>query len=372
MNSRTIVSTLAITAAMLSGAPAAQADPTAAPGYSISVFAPSLAGTSAADSVEVIGNDVYVGYGNGGAPDGSGGAVSTIAEYNSSGQLLNTTTVVGHNDGLRYDASTGQIWAIQNEDANTNVVLITPGTLAKSAPISLTSVNGGGFDDALFQNGQAFLSASNPANNPNAAPAIVSATLNGSNTAVTTTPALAGNASATLLNNGTTTTLNLQDPDSLSQTIGGVAVLTSQGDSQLIFVNNLGTTNQSVGVLALNGPMVDDTAFGGTHGASLLVVDKTTNVIYRISGPFNPNFGYSAAQDSTGTTGFIADFNATNNATIGNGFLGDVVTGLGNPGGEAFIAGVPEPSTWAMMLIGFAGLGFAGYRKAQKFAAKAS
>ncbi|MBN9063940.1 MAG: PEPxxWA-CTERM sorting domain-containing protein [Rhizobiales bacterium] len=25
--------------------------------------------------------------------------------------------------------------------------------------------------------------------------------------------------------------------------------------------------------------------------------------------------------------------------------------------------GVPEPSTWAMMLIGFAGLGFAGYRK---------
>jgi hypothetical protein len=26
---------------------------------------------------------------------------------------------------------------------------------------------------------------------------------------------------------------------------------------------------------------------------------------------------------------------------------------------------VPEPSTWAMMLIGFAGLGFAGYRSAK-------
>ena len=26
-------------------------------------------------------------------------------------------------------------------------------------------------------------------------------------------------------------------------------------------------------------------------------------------------------------------------------------------------SGVPEPATWAMMLIGFAGLGFAGYRK---------
>jgi PEP-CTERM motif len=26
---------------------------------------------------------------------------------------------------------------------------------------------------------------------------------------------------------------------------------------------------------------------------------------------------------------------------------------------------VPEPSTWAMMLIGFAGLGYAGYRQAR-------
>ena len=29
-------------------------------------------------------------------------------------------------------------------------------------------------------------------------------------------------------------------------------------------------------------------------------------------------------------------------------------------------ATVPEPSTWAMMLVGFAGLGFAGYRWTRK------
>jgi hypothetical protein len=31
--------------------------------------------------------------------------------------------------------------------------------------------------------------------------------------------------------------------------------------------------------------------------------------------------------------------------------------------GENPIAGVPEPSTWAMLLIGFAGLGFMAYRR---------
>ena len=41
----------------------------------------------------------------------------------------------------------------------------------------------------------------------------------------------------------------------------------------------------------------------------------------------------------------------------------------GNGGGEPFLAAVtvssavPEPATWAMMLLGFAGLGFAGYRR---------
>jgi hypothetical protein len=46
--------------------------------------------------------------------------------------------------------------------------------------------------------------------------------------------------------------------------------------------------------------------------------------------------------------------------TIGQGFAGS---------GQGFTVGVPEPSTWAMMLVGFAGLGFAGYRTAKAKAA---
>jgi hypothetical protein len=43
-------------------------------------------------------------------------------------------------------------------------------------------------------------------------------------------------------------------------------------------------------------------------------------------------------------------------------------SGVGDGFGFDFGVGgaVPEPSTWAMMLLGFAGLGFAGYRRARK------
>jgi hypothetical protein len=38
----------------------------------------------------------------------------------------------------------------------------------------------------------------------------------------------------------------------------------------------------------------------------------------------------------------------------------------------SYFAVVPEPSTWAMMLVGFGGLGFAGYRKSRWPAASAA
>jgi hypothetical protein len=66
------------------------------------------------------------------------------------------------------------------------------------------------------------------------------------------------------------------------------------------------------------------------------------------------------------------------------GFTGGTITGqavvtsdLGialfvvNPGGS-ITAAVPEPSTWAMMLVGFAGLGYAGWRRSRKAASVAA
>lgn len=53
------------------------------------------------------------------------------------------------------------------------------------------------------------------------------------------------------------------------------------------------------------------------------------------------------------------DVNAGTVTNVGLGHIGD----LGSI--AAASSAVPEPSTWAMMLAGFAGLGFAGYRRAK-------
>jgi hypothetical protein len=50
------------------------------------------------------------------------------------------------------------------------------------------------------------------------------------------------------------------------------------------------------------------------------------------------------------------DFNKAVFSSNGNSFEFDNVA----------VGGVPEPSTWAMLLLGFAGLGFAGYRRTKR------
>jgi PEP-CTERM motif len=46
-----------------------------------------------------------------------------------------------------------------------------------------------------------------------------------------------------------------------------------------------------------------------------------------------------------------------------------LVSTFGESGNFTIGTAVPEPSTWAMMLIGFAGLGYASYRRSKKNAA---
>jgi hypothetical protein len=330
---------------------------TVAPGYSLSVFAGPLSGSSAPDSITTAGNDVFVGYGNGGAPDGSGGATSTIAEYSKGGALLGTLTVVGHNDGLKYDAATGQLWALQNEDANPNLVLINPTTLTAPPPLSFSGApHGGGYDDIAFGPAGTFISASNPANNPNTAPAIVSASIGGG--VVNVTGVLNGTATATVINGGGTTTLNLQDPDSMTFAPSGALVLDSQADHQLVYVSKVGTPMQMASVLNLPNE-VDDTAFAGSGLQTMLFTDQGSGIVYALTGTFGAGQALSAAD----TLGQIVLLDQS------TGAFTPVVSGLNDPKGEVFVSSaIPEPAGWSLLILGLFGAGGLLRRRAAAFA----
>src|SRR6202166_2780838 len=160
------------TSGMIAGAIFAQ---TAAAPYNLTVFANAPTGLSAPDSIAVLDGHVFVAYGNGHLPDGSDGLNSQIVEYKMDGSIVHTYTVPGHSDGLKVDPVTHKLWALQNEDANANLVIINTETHFQRLYTFGSTFHGGGYDDMVFRGCKVYISASNPANNPNSGPAIVSA-----------------------------------------------------------------------------------------------------------------------------------------------------------------------------------------------------
>jgi len=309
---------------------------TAVAPYQLTVFAQPASGSglSAPDSIAVLGDHVFVGYGDGHLPDGSDGLSSQVIEYKMDGSVEYTYTLVGHNDGLKIDPITHLLWAIQNEDANANLVVINTETHQLREYMFGPTLHGGGYDDVVFRGCKAYVSASNPANNPNTGPAIVTARLEG--TVVEVEPVLAGQANAIDIPADTTLQLNLQDPDSMTLDPLGNIVLDSQGDQELIIVSNPDSDNQRVLHLPLsymgpNGPTsveVDDTAFVTSTEGFILFADKGLNTVFKLTkNAFAPGTAYTAADGGP----FVGTLDLT------TGIITPIVTGLKNPGGMMFV-----------------------------------
>ncbi|HEY6338215.1 MAG TPA: hypothetical protein VIW68_06955 [Candidatus Sulfotelmatobacter sp.] len=328
MKSPSILRFMVACGALLTGLAASGQVVATAP-YTVSVFATSIPGIDfAPDSIAVLNGNVFVGYGDGAAPDGSDGKSSTIVEYKPNGDMVTTYTVPGHNDGLRVNPKTKQLWAMQNEDGSPNLVIIDPTNGTQTMYTFGPTPHGGGYDDISFRGNDVFLSASNPANNPNLAPAIVKAELSGSTVVVT--PVLSASATATDIPTDTPIGLNLQDPDSMIFDPLGDLVLDSQADAELIIVHHAGYVDQSVYHLALteNGSssQIDDTVFATSSHGVILVSDRDGETVYSISRDiFAPSAAFSA------TPAAVASLD------LQTGILTDVITGMVSPHGMAFI-----------------------------------
>ncbi len=306
---------------------------TATSPYTLSVFAKSATGYSQPDSIALGRDSVFVGFENHVAKDGSDGKSSTIIQYSLSGAVKRTFSVQGHNDGLRM-VGENRLFALQNEDANPNLVIIdleSGGQKVFYPP----APHGGGYDDLRVFEDQIFMSASNPnldSNGVNHFPALVRVRLVGSG--IVLDPVLMGNATAVDIPTGSTVTLNLTDPDSLSVDQRGNLVLDSQADSELVFIRHPFTEDQTVGRISITtaaGPTtVDDTAFAPRGRSFMLFSDLNANTIYRLDAKFGfePGTAYSASD----TAGLVGALN------LDNGVLTPIATGFGSTRGIVFVS----------------------------------
>ncbi|MFI5287316.1 MAG: hypothetical protein ACHQ4F_13470 [Candidatus Dormibacteria bacterium] len=304
------------------------------PGYKISVFTHFAVGGETfinPDSIALDGNSVFIGFQNVTAKDGTDHKSSTIVQYTMDGTMVKQFTVPGHNDGLRVDPATHLVWATSNEDGNPVLNVIDP-TSGQVKPYAFPPApHGGGYDDVWFMNGLAFIAASNPtldANGTNVFPALDTITLSGSNAILK--PILMGNATATDSISGKPVTLNLTDPDSLTVDSKGQLVLVSQADSELVFIKNPGTPQQSVS-RTLVGDQLDDTVWSSSDHGRLLVTDGSSNTIYWVHVESTAGTVYTEAPSDSGVVGFVGTVDLT------TGFVRPVMIGFGQATGMAFV-----------------------------------
>jgi hypothetical protein len=180
--------------------------------------------------------------------------------------------------------------------------------------------------------------------------------------------ALVGAGTGLLGASNTTVTTNVYsiDPATAALTVVATSPLPSAGD------------------LAFAGGSLFESAVD-LNGFDRLVDVTTHSIVGQFHTP--TTFGFSDVNGlaDNGATMYAVAGTEIYSVNLGNGLLTPVLDysghGLGAangaafdpPGGAAFVppGTIPEPSTWMMMLLGFAGLGFLGYRASCKSVAVA-
>ena len=329
---------LALSAAVLLSTSTLSAQPTATKGYSVSVFAVGNEKFTAPDSIALANGHIFVGFGGAGKPDGSDGKSSFIIEYTMTGDQVHVYSVLGHNDGLKLNPYDGKLYAMQNEDANPNLVIIDPVTKTQNVfKFAAAPPHGGGYDDMVFRDHKLYISCSNPANNPNVGPAIVKADVD---SLISVKQTLGGDDSAINVPTGATVKLNLQDPDSMTLTPEGDLFLDSQADSEVILVRHPDSDDQTVLQIPLSSPLgtpqIDDTIFTPSRKGFILMADTSANTVYIISKEaFASGVAYSAGVGAPNSAGVSEGF--VGRLDLDSGFITPVVTGFQSPHGMAFV-----------------------------------
>jgi len=294
------------------------------------LFATGPTGTSGLDSLTVGGNSLWAQYGNGAKSDGTGGS-STLVQDALSGAVQNTYTIAGLDDGLKIDPATGTVFVLQNQDGNSPLMLIDPATgkITGSLSYAVPSTTRG-YDDVVFENGQLYLSYTNPNGSGDA---VIQRLDNGDMPfgTLSTSDILLEGATGTDISTGLAgQPIPLSDRDSLKSTPDGGLVLSSGSDNTLTFISHPGAANQSERFVTLKnlpaGSSLDDVVVPGSTAGTFYISNQGTNQIeaIKVSG-----LNTSDAYASVGTE--IVKVDLQTGATTA------IVTGLSKSHGLTFV-----------------------------------
>jgi hypothetical protein len=276
----------------------------------IQIFQPSV-GDTAPDSVTIAGNFLFVAYANNVASDGTGPGTSEIVQYDLSGNIVHTYDIAGSVDGLKFDPFTEKLWALQNQDGNSTLTIIDPETHHVSKPIDPAVTSGTrGFDDVVFQDGQVFLSYTNPSAPTDA----VIVSLEGGNHPggeLETNPILTAGATGTNTVTHAKETVPLNDPDSLKAAPNGDLLLSSGDDGTIVDVHHAGKADQSVSFTEITDSAgnrvkgLDDVIKTNATSGTFYLTDTSGNKVetFHVTG-LNPN-DYYASVSSLGGFGSV-------------------------------------------------------------------
>lgn len=184
----------------------------------------------------------------------------------------------------------------------------------------------------------------------------------------------------------TVTVLTLQSPGSTSTETGAITPTGVTGDaktgasqSQLFTFNDLGITNANrlalvVNLNESNGANSENPPSVIEQSLSLIGYGANGNTVFTANA--TPGLTLDQVANGLGNSGLVftlspAEATELNNDLSKNpslvfGVSASFSSAVGGPDAiqaAALTTAVPELSTWAMMIIGFAGLGFFAYRK---------
>ena len=312
------------------------------------------------DDITVLCGRLYVGFQNGGGPQGQaspdGNLDSTIVEFTLNGKEVRQWDVPGHADGVTADPRANDVIVTVNEDANSSLFTIAGGSghlthYAYNEPLP----HKGGTDAIEIYHGQILISASAPGTTgtaPADAPAVYIVSLNRETKIAAVRGLFDDNSLAKAVNGphaGTVVHLALTDPDSnevvpyVSPRFGGDFMLDSQGDQELIFDKEYGP-GAGLSVLALTHS-VDDTSWATSRHGAIYTTDATADTVDTVTGDFHVGTTYSSVtpcdENSAPATcpgpGYPPNYLATDN--LSTGVLTPVATSGAplQPKGQIFI-----------------------------------